>query len=62
MSFLRYGEGSIPRKKLKRTASADERQVAKKKYDKESRERKFLPQWTKDRSWLNYDEDKQLTI
>jgi hypothetical protein len=25
---------------------------AKKKYDKECRERKFLPQWTKDRSWL----------
>jgi hypothetical protein len=45
---------------LKRPTSADERQVAKKKYDKESRERKFLPQWTKDRSWLAYDEDKQL--
>jgi hypothetical protein len=30
MSFLRYGEGSIPSKKLKRLASADERQVAKK--------------------------------
>jgi hypothetical protein len=32
----------------------------KKKYDKESRERKFLPQWTKDRSWLAYKEYKQL--
>ena len=30
MSFLRYVEGSIPSKKLKRPASADERQVAKK--------------------------------
>jgi hypothetical protein len=30
MSFLHYGEGSIPSKKLKRPASADERQVAKK--------------------------------
>ena len=60
MSFLRYVEGSIPGKKLKRPASEDERQVAKKKYDQESRERKFLPQWTKDRSWLDYDGDKQL--
>ena len=30
MSFLRYDEGSILVKKLKRPASADERQVAKK--------------------------------
>jgi hypothetical protein len=60
MSFLRYVEGSIPGKKLKRPASEDGRQVAKKKYDQESRERKFLPQWTKDRSWLDYDGDKQL--
>jgi hypothetical protein len=52
MSFLRYVEGSIPGKKFKRPASADERQVAKKKYDKECRERKFVPQWTKDCSWL----------
>jgi hypothetical protein len=29
-------------------------------YLKESRERKFLPQWTKDRSWLAYEEYKQL--
>jgi hypothetical protein len=28
MSFLRYVEGSIPDKKFKRPASADERQVA----------------------------------
>jgi hypothetical protein len=42
MSFLRYVKGSIPGKKFKRPASADERQVPKKKYDKESRERKFL--------------------
>ena len=60
MSFLRYVERSILGKKLKRPASADERHVAKKKYDKEFRERKFLPQWTKDRSWLAYGEDKQL--
>jgi hypothetical protein len=60
MSFLRYVEGSIPSKKLIRPASADKRQVAKKKYDKESRERKFFPQWTKDRSWLAYEEYKQL--
>jgi hypothetical protein len=60
MSFLRYVEGSIPSKKFKRRASADERQVAKKKYDKESRERKFLHQWTKDRSWLAYEKYKQL--
>jgi hypothetical protein len=52
--------GLSPAKNLKRPASADERQVAKKKYDKESRERKFLPQWTKDRSWLAYEEYKQL--
>jgi hypothetical protein len=44
----------------KKFSSQDERQVAKKKYDQESRERKFLPQWTKDRSWLDYDGDKQL--
>jgi hypothetical protein len=44
--------GLSPAKKIKRLASADERQLAKKKYDKESRKRKFLPQWTKDRSWL----------
>ena len=30
ISFLRYVEGSIPSKKFKRPASADERQVAKK--------------------------------
>jgi hypothetical protein len=60
MSFLCYVEGSIPSKKLKRPASADERQVAKKKYEKESRKRKFLPQWTKDRSWLAYKEYKKL--
>ena len=52
--------GLSPAKNLKRPASADERQVAKKKYDKESRERKFLPQWTKDRSWLACEEYNQL--
>jgi hypothetical protein len=59
MSFLRYVEGSIPSKKLKRPASADERQVAKKSMIKNPG-KEFLPQWTKDRSWLAYEEYKQL--
>ena len=56
MSFLRYVEGSIPGKKLKRPASADERQVTKTSIKNPGKENFFL----KDRSWLAYDEDKQL--
>ena len=56
MSFLCYIEGSIPGKKLKRPASADERQVTKKSIKNPGKENFFL----KDHSWLAYDEDKQL--
>ena len=60
MSFL-YVEGSIyPQQKIEKTGIFGRKTGGKKKYDKESRERNFLPQWTKDRSWLAYEEYKQL--
>jgi hypothetical protein len=52
--------GVYPQQKIEKTGIGRRKTGGKKKYDKESRERKFLPQWTKDRSWLAYEEYKQL--
>jgi hypothetical protein len=52
--------GVYPQQKIEKTSIGGRKTGGKKRYDKESRERKFLPQWTKDRSWLAYEEYKQL--
>ena len=44
--------GVYPQQKIEKTGIGGRKTGGKKKYDKESRERRFLPQWTKDRSWL----------
>jgi hypothetical protein len=51
--------GVYPQQKIEKTGIGGRKTGGKKMYDKESRERKYLPQWTKDRSWLVYEEYKQ---
>jgi hypothetical protein len=52
----------LAQQKIEKTGIGGRKTAGKKMYDKESRERKFLPQWTKDRSWLAYEEYKQLML
>jgi hypothetical protein len=58
--YLSYFTVSTNQAKTLKTGISGRKTGGKKKYDKESREIKFLPQWTKDHSWLACEEYNQL--
>ena len=54
----RYGIGSEPPTKKKKTTSDSNKNVSDKKYDKEQRIRKFQEHWLKTFPWLEYETEK----
>ena len=58
MFQLKYVEGAVPGKSLKRRTilSEDEQNQRKKKYEENQPERKFNKNWKEGRQWLQYHE------
>ena len=59
MSFLRYVEGAIPGKTLKRKASDEDKKAKCRKYE-ETRVRSFNPKWRDGRTWLMHDTEENV--
>jgi hypothetical protein len=58
MFQLKYVEGAVPGKSLKRRTilSEDEQNQRKKKYEENQPDRKFNKNWKEGRQWLQYHE------
>ena len=58
LAKLKYVEGAIPGKPLKRQSSEAEGKTKKQKYEENRAPRKFNPSWKLGRPWLQYDQSK----
>ena len=57
---LKWQDGAIPGKKLKKPSRPPEEVSQAKKQYEQKRSRSFKLHWTTDRPWLRYDEHEQM--